>query len=73
MGQNSVLSLIKDGPVCPLQREIIKEALALISLVFREYEQLLSWLLLQNVEPYSPVAGSQPASDWIEPLTQSGF
>lgn len=34
---------IKDGPVCPVLKEAIKEALKLLSLVFGELEQLLLW------------------------------
>ena len=39
--------LVKDGPVYPMLKEIIKEALKLLSLTFGEFERLLSWLLLR--------------------------
>jgi len=40
VGRNELLSLIKDDPEFSLLKEIIREALELLSLVFREYKQL---------------------------------
>ena len=45
VGQIYLLSLIKDDSVYLVQKEIIKEALELLFLLFREFKQLLSWLL----------------------------
>ena len=47
VGLNYVFSLIKDGPVYPVLKEIIKEAFELLSLAFGEFKQLLFWLLLR--------------------------
>lgn len=38
---------VKDGPVCPLLKEIQKEALKHSSSAFREFKQLLSQLPLR--------------------------
>lgn len=35
----------KDGPVYPTLKEITKEALRHLSLAFRDFKQLFSWLL----------------------------
>ena len=41
MGCNYLISLIKDGPVHPMLKDIIKEALELILLTLGEFEQFL--------------------------------
>ncbi len=44
---------LKDGPVCPMLKEIRKEALKHLSLAFREFEQHLSWLPLRYFQVIS--------------------
>ena len=46
-------SLMKDGPVYHMLEEIIKEALERLSLIFRGFGQLLSWLLLEYFQVVS--------------------
>jgi len=41
------LPLGKKGPVYPMLKEVLKEALKPLSLAFREFEQPVSWLPLR--------------------------
>ena len=49
MGQKDLLSSIKDGPLYPVLKEILKEALEFLSLVFREFERLFRVISLMKV------------------------